>query len=704
MKLRSLQVTLTLWSSLLMLAVIATLMLYVYFSSDTNQKWQQAIVRRQQEADIRERLMLQAHDQVAVIQRQLMEAVETARILARTVGLIAESNRNGLTRDALSEVLKRTLAENPRMMATFIGLEPGGLDGQDALYVGQPGHSPLGRFVPAWLRTPQGGVEVTDMRGMESEKPGQEVAREGEFYLCPKEQRRLCVLDPVSYPANDKTVLLPTASAPILVNGNFVGVAGADPAIDFIQQLVEHTSKQLFNGAAKVAIFASNHRLIAYSDDASRLNQPAQQLLAPSSLAALESLQREPLYLINEERDTIELYVPFDIGDQQMPWTMMIHLPRSVVLDGLSQLENQMVDRQRDNLRELLFIGLLVALAGLSTMGWVARSIVKPVRQMHEVLDDMARGEGDLTVRLEQHRRDELGDISRGFNVFLGKLQKMVAQVVDSVGSLGHEAGDMQRIAEVTGDASQQQLAEVDQVATAINEMAASAQEVARSALQASTATEQAKRSTQSGQQLVQYSAEAVQALAEDIGRAVALVEDLAGRSHDIQAILIVIRELAEQTNLLALNAAIEAARAGEQGRGFAVVADEVRHLAQRSHQSTEEIQRLIERLQSGTQDVVHAMRQSHDRTHASVEQAQCAAQALDSIAQSVALIADMNTQIASAAEEQSTVAEALSANVANIGHVSGSVSEGAQRAAAASQSLMQLALHQRALVGQFKI
>ncbi|WP_413776214.1 methyl-accepting chemotaxis protein [Pseudomonas sp. B21-056] len=280
----------------------------------------------------------------------------------------------------------------------------------------------------------------------------------------------------------------------------------------------------------------------------------------------------------------------------------------------------------------------------------------------------------------------------------------MVAQVVDSVGSLGHEAGDMQRIAEVTGDASQQQLAEVDQVATAINEMAASAQEVARSALQASTATEQAKRSTQSGQQLVQYSAEAVQALAEDIGRAVALVEDLAGRSHDIQAILIVIRELAEQTNLLALNAAIEAARAGEQGRGFAVVADEVRHLAQRSHQSTEEIQRLIERLQSGTQDVVHAMRQSHDRTHASVEQAQCAAQALDSIAQSVALIADMNTQIASAAEEQSTVAEALSANVANIGHVSGSVSEGAQRAAAASQSLMQLALHQRALVGQFKI
>ncbi|WP_438826755.1 methyl-accepting chemotaxis protein [Pseudomonas koreensis] len=280
----------------------------------------------------------------------------------------------------------------------------------------------------------------------------------------------------------------------------------------------------------------------------------------------------------------------------------------------------------------------------------------------------------------------------------------MVAQVVDSVGSLGQGAKDMQRIAAATGDASQQQLMEIDQVATAINEMAASAQEVARNAQQASTATEQAKRSAQSGQQLVQHSAKAIQVLAEDINRTVVLVEELAGRSHDIQTILVVIRELAEQTNLLALNAAIEAARAGEQGRGFAVVADEVRHLARRSHQSTEEIQRLIERLQSGTQEVVQAMRRSHDRTHTSVEQAQSAAYALDSIAKSVALIADMNTQIASSAEEQSTVAEAISSNVANIGHVAGSVSEGAQRTAVASQNLTQLAHYQRELVGQFKV
>ncbi|WP_371916376.1 methyl-accepting chemotaxis protein [Pseudomonas sp. ZH-FAD] len=280
----------------------------------------------------------------------------------------------------------------------------------------------------------------------------------------------------------------------------------------------------------------------------------------------------------------------------------------------------------------------------------------------------------------------------------------MVGQVVESVGHLGQSAGEMQQIALTTSAASQRQLLEIDQVVTAINEMAATSQEVARNARHASDATEQATQAAQSGQLLAEQSAERVQALARDIDSAMLLIEGLARRSTDIQAILGVIRGLAEQTNLLALNAAIEAARAGEQGRGFAVVADEVRNLAQRSYQATEDIQALIERLQQGTRDVVLAMHESHSQTISSVEQVRLGAEALDRITRAVVLIAEMNTQIASAAHQQSMVAEELTESISSIGREAASVNKGATETAAASQSLNELARHQHQLVSQFSI
>ncbi|QUG92760.1 HAMP domain-containing protein (plasmid) [Pseudomonas putida] len=704
MKMRSLQVTLTALSGLLMLAVIGGLLLYVFLSSHASQKILQATIRERLESDMRERLLLQAHEQAALIQRQLGQAVETARVLSRSVSVIAAVDAGALNRETLTEVLRHTLADNPQLMATFIGLEPGGLEGRDADYDGHPGHTPEGRFVPVWLRTPEGKLVLADMHGMESEERGEEGVRKGEFYLCPKARQQLCVLDPVSYPANDKFVLLPAIAAPIMVKGRFLGVAGVDPAIDFIQQLAQRTSAQLFEGAAEVAIFASNKRLIAYSSDASRLNQPAQQVLDQSSLEALANLQEAALYRVSEAQDRIELYLPFDIGDPRTRWTLMIQLPRSVALGSLAQFEAQMLERQRESLRQFLLIGLLVAVGGLALMWLVARSMVRPVRQMQGVLDNVARGQGDLTVRLDQHRSDELGDISRGFNLFLAKLQGMVGQVVESVGHLGQSAGEMQQIALTTSAASQRQLLEIDQVVTAINEMAATSQEVARNARHASDATEQATQAAQSGQLLAEQSAERVQALARDIDSAMLLIEGLARRSTDIQAILGVIRGLAEQTNLLALNAAIEAARAGEQGRGFAVVADEVRNLAQRSYQATEDIQALIERLQQGTRDVVLAMHESHSQTISSVEQVRLGAEALDRITRAVVLIAEMNTQIASAAHQQSMVAEELTESISSIGREAASVNKGATETAAASQSLNELARHQHQLVSQFSI
>ncbi|WP_460105970.1 methyl-accepting chemotaxis protein [Pseudomonas sp. S3_H06] len=219
-------------------------------------------------------------------------------------------------------------------------------------------------------------------------------------------------------------------------------------------------------------------------------------------------------------------------------------------------------------------------------------------------------------------------------------------------------------------------MSEIDQVATAVHEMTATAQDVARNATQAAQAASHADQAASQGMQIVRDTATSIGALTVEIGKAVGVVQTLAKDSENINAILTAIRGIAEQTNLLALNAAIEAARAGEQGRGFAVVADEVRNLAQKTQQATEEIQTMIQQLQQGTRDVVRVMEDSQNRTDESVQHAAKAAQALETITQAVSVINDMNTQIASGADESS----------------------------AASAGLTKLAEQQRRLINQFRV
>ncbi|WP_423814510.1 methyl-accepting chemotaxis protein [Pseudomonas indica] len=280
----------------------------------------------------------------------------------------------------------------------------------------------------------------------------------------------------------------------------------------------------------------------------------------------------------------------------------------------------------------------------------------------------------------------------------------MIGQVVTSVQKVSDSSEYTADIAIRTNQGVQKQLAEIELVATAVHEMTATAQDVARNATHAAEAANHADQAANEGKRIVQGTSEAITALANEIGRAVGVVQSLAKDSENINAILVTIRSIAEQTNLLALNAAIEAARAGEQGRGFAVVADEVRNLAQKTQQATEEIQTMIQQLQNGTRDVVSVMENSQARTDDSVQQAAEAAQALASITEAVSVINDMNTQIASAAEEQSAVAEDINRNVTTIGQVAQEVAGGADESSQASAELTKLAEQQRRLINQFKV
>ncbi|WP_410524923.1 methyl-accepting chemotaxis protein [Pseudomonas sp. DTU_2021_1001937_2_SI_NGA_ILE_001] len=280
----------------------------------------------------------------------------------------------------------------------------------------------------------------------------------------------------------------------------------------------------------------------------------------------------------------------------------------------------------------------------------------------------------------------------------------MISQVVSSVQKVSDSSEHTADIAIRTNQGVQRQLAEIDQVATAVQEMTATAQDVALNATKAAQAANNADSAASEGMGIVQNTSSAIGSLAREIGRAVEVVQNLSRDSESIDAILTTIRSIAEQTNLLALNAAIEAARAGEQGRGFAVVADEVRNLAQKTQQATQEIQTMIQQLQSGTRQVVQVMQDSQARTDESVDHAAQAAEALNSITQAVSVINEMNTQIASAAEEQSAVAEDINRNVISIGQVAGQVASGADEASQASAELTRLAEQQRRLINQFKV
>lgn len=348
-------------------------------------------------------------------------------------------------------------------------------------------------------------------------------------------------------------------------------------------------------------------------------------------------------------------------------------------------------------------IGAVALILGLIGVWWLAQGIVKPLCTAAERLNAISSGDGDLTQRLPVSGQDELSDLSRAFNLFVDKIQDLVQDIVRATAQLNTAA---EQLFAISGDTTQRvmrQQSETDQVATAMNEMTSTVQDVARSANDAARSAQQADEEAAAGRSVVNKSIESINHLANEIEDAAGVIGRLSTDSEDIGKVLDVIRGIAEQTNLLALNAAIEAARAGEQGRGFAVVADEVRTLASRTQASTQEIQQMIQRLQENASSAVTAMEQGRGQARASVTQASLAGDSLAAITRSVATISDMNTQIASAAEEQSAVSEEINRNVVNISQAVDGTADGMTRISQSSEALRDLAVTLRNKLGRFK-
>ncbi|APF01067.1 TPA: methyl-accepting chemotaxis protein [Pseudomonas putida] len=350
----------------------------------------------------------------------------------------------------------------------------------------------------------------------------------------------------------------------------------------------------------------------------------------------------------------------------------------------------------------LTSVALMALVVGVLAAWLITVQITQPLRQTLAVAARIAKG--DLSQVDAVHRRDEMGQLQTSMRQMTLSLRELIGGIDQGVGQLSQAATQLAASSEDTNLRINQQREETDQVATAMNQMSATVQEVAQNAEQASLAASNADQQAQLGDRVVAEAIGRIEQLAGQMDHCLAAMQHLAGESQRIGSILDVIKSVSEQTNLLALNAAIEAARAGEAGRGFAVVADEVRGLAQRTSTATEEIGQLIDSLHNGTDEVTRLLDSSKSLTEQSVELSRKAGQALGQITDTVSSIQGMNQQIATASEEQSVVAEQINRSVINVRDVSDQTSAASEQTAASSGELEQLGQQLRGMVGRFNI
>ncbi len=372
------------------------------------------------------------------------------------------------------------------------------------------------------------------------------------------------------------------------------------------------------------------------------------------------------------------------------------------VLDFLAVELGERLEQKR-LLMTLLLSALAVVLCLVAYLyaGFYA-STRASLRSLGEIMGKVA--DGDLTVRFQVRSRDELGELGQVFNTTVAQVRELIERVGQTVAEVERQAG---RVESVSGESNQtvsEQRGQIEQVATAMNEMSATAQAVATSAEAAVGSAQSVNEETVNGRALVVAQVGGIQRLASEIEQSVTVINQLAGDSQAISQVLDVIKTIAEQTNLLALNAAIEAARAGEQGRGFAVVADEVRGLAQRTQKSTAEIEQMIARLQNGVGAAVKTMHSSHALAEDTVGQSAQVELALEHILDAVGLIVDQNQQIAAAAEQQTAVAHDIDRNIVAINEAGQRTAEGAGHTEQASRELTQLVGHLQQLIAAFRV
>ncbi|QIR15290.1 methyl-accepting chemotaxis protein [Shewanella aestuarii] len=632
---------------------------------------------------------------------------EAYRIPFSFAGMIENTSATEpLSREKVELTLASVLQKNSQISSMYAQFEANGYDGLDAQYTQGATHSVVNSGTLEIYYTREDNGTVTQQQVDEADEKyvatlNEFGIREAEWYLCAKDNKKPCLMEPYLYeitPGNN--ALMTSLTVPVLVNNQFKGIVGVDVNLPIFQKMIKQLSDSLYQGQAKVTLVSSKGLVVAASHY-NKLARPLSESMSPALATKLLQLNKSGGNV--DEQDYINVVYPIAIPLSGSNWSLIIEVPKLQAFMAVDNMNRAMTAMAMSLGSLLLILGIVVTVIAVIIIGLVIRSIVAPLNMIQSRVENLASAEGDLTQSIEVEAHAELIALGRGFNSFIAKLRLLISELKELADSSQKESQKSADIARLTRDSVNRQYSEIDNVVTAVNQMSATALEVAKASEQTAAETASMTVNVKDGEsRLTQAMAlvKTVSTESEQAQHAVGLVQQ---SSSNISRILEVISSIAEQTNLLALNAAIEAARAGEQGRGFAVVADEVRALASKTQSSTNDISKLIDALQSEVKNASSIIDKGAQGAVMAVEQTELALNSLNAIVEQINEVSSQVTHIATAAEEQSAVTEEVSRNITGISDSAAELAQLSDEAEQSSASLAELVRLQHKQLGRLR-
>ncbi|MFM5051379.1 methyl-accepting chemotaxis protein [Aeromonas veronii] len=594
-----------------------------------------------------------------------------------------------LSRPQVESLLGSSLQQASGISSIYAQFEPDGYDGEDGNWLGGASHSVAGKgSLEVYFTKDQGGAvaqQAVDAAASEAKfdtSLNEFGIRNSEWYLCGRDTRQPCLMEPYLYEISPGNKMLMTSlTVPVLRDGKFVGLAGVDMNLPIFQQLAENLGKSLYDNKADVTLVSKMGLIVGSNRYADKLGRPLKEV-------GLTLPDGQP---VSSDSDFI-LHQPIRVEAANTQWWLMIKVPKALALSKAHAISNELgtllVDAQRQQIIAMGGITLLV----LGLLVWFIQTITAPLSLISRHVGHLSSNEGDLTQQMEIDTHQELIDLGAQLNAFLGKLRGMV-QMSKGIGQqVYQQAREMKHTADTMRNSLDEQNLELESVVSAMHQMSTTAVSVAGYAEQAAQESEAATHHINTAQQTLSNARNEIHTLVGDMHEADKAVALVAQRSTNISRILDVIRAIAEQTNLLALNAAIEAARAGDMGRGFAVVADEVRALATKTRESTDEIGQLIGSLQTEVSSSQRLMNTGIERSTTTVQGTEQAFEALNRVVAQIQQIHDHISQVATAAEQQSAVSDTINQNLMRIGDTANVIGQEASSSHQLSEALEQAA------------
>ncbi|NJI11412.1 methyl-accepting chemotaxis protein [Aeromonas veronii] len=594
-----------------------------------------------------------------------------------------------LSRPQVESLLGSSLQQASGISSIYAQFEPDGYDGEDGNWLGGASHSVAGKgSLEVYFTKDQGGAvaqQAVDAAASEAKfdtSLNEFGIRNSEWYLCGRDTRQPCLMEPYLYEISPGNKMLMTSlTVPVLRDGKFVGLAGVDMNLPIFQQLAENLGKSLYDNKADVTLVSKMGLIVGSNRYADKLGRPLKEV-------GLTLPDGQP---VSSDSDFI-LHQPIRVEAANTQWWLMIKVPKALALSKAHAISNELgtllVDAQRQQIIAMGGITLLV----LGLLVWFIQTITAPLSLISRHVGHLSSNEGDLTQQMEIDTHQELIDLGSQLNAFLGKLRGMV-QMSKGIGQqVYQQAREMKHTADTMRNSLDEQNLELESVVSAMHQMSTTAVSVAGYAEQAAQESEAATHHINTAQQTLSNARNEIHTLVGDMHEADKAVALVAQRSTNISRILDVIRAIAEQTNLLALNAAIEAARAGDMGRGFAVVADEVRALATKTRESTDEIGQLIGSLQTEVSSSQRLMNTGIERSTTTVQGTEQAFEALNRVVAQIQQIHDHISQVATAAEQQSAVSDTINQNLMRIGDTANVIGQEASSSHQLSEALEQAA------------